>query len=199
MKYYLLVLFALFYYSYNVTLCNGISSTDPNVCGGHGTCIGTDECSCNYPYSGQFCQYPGCNVPILLNAKTGKVNQKTPAKSTPASKDSTTHHHHHCSDRGICIDHHYCQCTYPYYGDWCQNIPVCNGFEYPSKLGCSNRGECGSNNTCNCYQYFSGPMCEFGYSLVLWPILAAVLVILGVIIYVVLVLVLGLKSPKIKK
>jgi hypothetical protein len=44
------------------TNCYGIESNEPDVCSGHGSCIGTDECACEYHFSGENCdsKQPSC-------------------------------------------------------------------------------------------------------------------------------------------
>lgn len=49
---------------------------DPNVCSGHGTCIGMDDCECDFGWTGMNCSSPA--VEILCNGIDDDMNPSTP-------------------------------------------------------------------------------------------------------------------------
>ncbi len=74
--------------------CNNVSSTNPQVCYGHGKCVGTDVCKCDIHYTGTYCSDTTC-----FNIPKGAAEV--------------------CSSKGDCVEFNICKCQEGYEGYDC--------------------------------------------------------------------------------
>lgn len=102
------------------SICNGLLSSDPNVCSKRGVCVGPDTCSCKkdglftFMYHGQWCQNTN--------------------RSTISSTDSSV-----CSGAGKCVDYNVCSCNATFAGDNCE-FTTCFGVSAANSSVCSAHG-----------------------------------------------------------
>jgi len=127
-------------YSFSVYMrenfdCFGLSEYDTEfVCGGHGTCNGTDSCVCDANYFGPECELTTCFG----------VQSDSPLV---------------CSgNNGTCISFNTCNCTTGYEGEQC-SLPVCFGLPSNDSQVCSGNGVCSSPDVCSCHAGFTGEDC----------------------------------------
>ncbi|EFC40551.1 predicted protein [Naegleria gruberi] len=170
--------------------CNGTSSQDlkhvcneemdsqdeQNVCnGGRGQCIGTDICSCNETWTGQFCEIPKC---FGLNSSDNSVcsshGQCINADTCHCNKGwfGSNCSIHSCNGtssqdvqnvcnggNGQCIGTDLCLCNQNWAGQFC-TIPKCYGVISTDATVCSTHGNCTDINTCQCNTGWFGPLCS---------------------------------------
>ena len=80
---------------YQSLSCFGLPSTDPEVCSGHGVCVGPDECACDLGWTGEDCSGWEC-----FGMDSGDAGV--------------------CSGRGECVDPNQCECETGWAGDNCE-------------------------------------------------------------------------------
>jgi hypothetical protein len=117
--------------------CFGVISTDPSVCGGHGECVGPDECVCEAEYYGSDCSEWDCFG----------INGNDPAV---------------CSGHGGCTGPDQCICNAGWTRIDC-STPIefdCFGIDSEDPNACSGHGVCTAQDTCQCDQDWTGDMCE---------------------------------------
>jgi len=130
--------------SCEVTMCSGLKSFDINVCSGHGTCVGPQNCSCTAGYYGSDCSNYDCYGILKSNATV-------------------------CSGHGACSSPDTCVCS----TGWVHNTSIsrddcpqytCGG-RLPSVSGaCANGGDCiGLDQCTGCDLPFFGDNCREAY------------------------------------
>lgn len=143
--------------------CYGRVYTQDNVCSGHGTCAGPNECRCwtegdptetigTIPWNGDQCEFPTCNGiistdPDVCNGRAivtydGGGNQLTDGCSAPDTCD--------CNNVG----------NWGYHGTFCETLK-CDGSTTPDNCGGADQGTCvvksdsnvvGGANKCSCVE-----------------------------------------------
>jgi alpha-tubulin suppressor-like RCC1 family protein len=116
--------------------CYGITSTNPIVCGGKGSCLNFDTCVCNPQYGSRDCSQPYCFGILGKDPKT-------------------------CNGHGKCIAPDVCDCDFGKYGGTYCNVTVCNGKMQTDSTVCNSHGQCLDDGKCNCTYGFIGTDCEF--------------------------------------
>jgi hypothetical protein len=155
--------------------CFGLQISDPMVCGGQGTCNGSDICVCNNEYvlpecttlslicNGIITNDPSVcsgngNCTMMDNCTcdegyAGEDCQYFICNNVPSNDPSV------CSGNGNCTTVDTCICDEGYTGIDC-NVPLCNGLNATDSSVCSNHGMCVAPDTCNCTTGYMDDDCQ---------------------------------------
>ena len=92
------------------TTCFGKSLDDPQSCSGNGFCESTDQCLCNYQYTGKDCAETSCFGVSSLNGNA-------------------------CNGVGNCSSYDTCTCKVGYGGKQCEENYIQNDFTTVYSMG----------------------------------------------------------------
>lgn len=122
----------------NVAFCGMKLANEQDVCSGHGTCQGPNQCACESGYSGSNCESYQCF-------------------SIPSSNEVEV-----CSGHGQCQATDQCKCTNGWSGSQCEiePIPTCFGLIRDDKNVCSGKGVCIAQDLCQCQEGYFGSQCN---------------------------------------
>ena len=126
-------------------------------CTGRGTCLESQECECEYGYTGKACNLLNC---VHLNdcSKHGTCNNGTCTCSAGWGNDDCSEKVYPecplgCSGIGECKEGK-CFCPPGYYGNSCQNT-----YNMCTPENCNGHGTC-NITVCMCNNGWKGPACE---------------------------------------
>ena len=104
-------------------------------CGGQGTCLEADVCTCNAGYTGQECSDYTC---FSVDSVSPNV----------------------CNGNGTCSSYDMCSCNNNVFGQNC-DIFTCNTVIGDNPIVCSGHGSCTAPEHCDCQPGYEGPNCEY--------------------------------------
>ncbi|KAG2391864.1 hypothetical protein C9374_013349 [Naegleria lovaniensis] len=158
-------------------LCYKKRNVDPTVCSGNGTCIGPNQCNCNWGYYSSECALYNCYGVIFNDTRVcsgrGQCYKPDNCSCIPnySGNNCETFYCYGvvnsntasvCSGHGTCSSHNNCTCNPGYYGNNCE-MHDCNGIPFNSPSVCNGNGTCTAPNTCSCKTGYSGTNCDLYY------------------------------------
>jgi len=143
-------------------VCFGINCTSEEACSAHGSCIATNTCVCDEPYTGPDClarwQADPCEwlpqFPDLWNQLRGSSGCHNDSAVRPCEN--------HCGIHGLCLrtSEERCLCKEGWHGIRCNGLTT-----QPCEPTCSSHGQCreepiGEETVCECQLQWFGSTCN---------------------------------------